>query len=149
MKNIFSSKYSISRFTPLLIIAASLYLIPDSLSAARVSIEEAAQIWAKNFNTTASQQTDNFILAVNATAKGKRVLVEHIVAIKRNPEPSKISLWASEMAPIVFGQVCPIEGGRELLRKGLRLTYRFMNSYGEHVADIEVDSNACKPYYRR
>lgn len=149
MKNKLSSKYSVFRSAPLLIIAASLYLLPVSLSAAIVSIEEAAQIWAKGFNTTASQQTDKFILAVNATAKGKRVLVEHIVAIKRNPEPAKISLWASEMAPIVFGQVCPIEGGQELLRNGLRLTYRFINSYGEHIADIEVDSNACKPYYRR
>lgn len=148
MKNIFSSKSSFSRCTPLLTIAASLYLLPVSLSAARVSIEEAAQIWAQNFNSTASQHTDNFILAVNATAQGKSVLVEHIVAIKRNPEPSKISIWASEMAPIVFGQVCSIEGQQELLGKGLRLTYRFMNSYGEHIADIEVDSKACRPYNR-
>lgn len=101
MKNIFSSKSSFSRRTPLLIIAASLYLFPLSLSAARVSIEEAAQIWAQNFNSTASKHTDNFILAVNASAKGKRVLVEHIVAIKRHPESSKISIWASEMAPIL------------------------------------------------
>jgi hypothetical protein len=148
VKNSLNSSFAIFRVPPSLIVAAYLCLLPASLSAARVSIEEAAQIWAQNFNSVAYQHTDNFILSVKATANRNRVLVENIVAIKRNPDPSKFSAFASEMTPVVLGQVCPVDGQQELLRKGLWLTYRFINSYGEHIADIEVDSKACGPYTR-
>ena len=115
-----------------------------TLYAAQLTVEEAANLIAREHNKKYRGVSDGFTIASSASSVGKNVIFTNVWAIRAGTTQEQIENfvleWQSEMIP----EVCRANKSDYAFNSGLYYTFVYKNSQGANIAEYTVDKAWCK-----
>lgn len=117
----------------------------QTLTSAQIKqIEEIAQMIASQHNANSSAMLDDMTVSSRAVAIGRNVRFENVLRVKKGLPPAKLKEFSDETQREVVPKSCAVNANNLGLDRGLSYTFAYVNTYGEKLAEFNVDKAICK-----
>lgn len=119
----------------------------QSLSPAQIKqIEDIAQTIALQHNQNAKAMLDDTTVSSRATAVGRNVRFENTLRVKKGLPAAKLKEFSDETQREVVSRSCIVNASNPAFDRGLTYTFVYANTYGEKLAEFNVDKSVCARY---
>ena len=119
----------------------------QTLTPAQVKqIEEIAQSIATQHNNNASASLDDMTVSTRAVAVGRNVRFEYVLRVKKALPLAKLREFAEETQREIVPKSCAVNAKNPAFDRGLTYTFAYTNTYGEKLAEFNVDPAVCRSY---
>jgi hypothetical protein len=121
----------------------------ESVAERRVDIYEYAQMVAVVADRAAKDQAnmDDITVSARAFAEGKSVVIENVLAIRRDVTESELSAWRAGTRSEIYPQACRALESDLFWNQGFHMRYRYLNREGHVLDDFLVNKPACDGYF--
>ena len=127
--------------------ASALPAQAQSLSLTQIKqIEEIAKSIAVQHNANAKAMVDDMTVSSRATAVGRNVRFEYVLRLKKGLPPAKLREFSDETQREIVPKSCAANANNPAFDRGLTYTFAYKNTYGEQLAEFNVDQAVCKTY---
>jgi hypothetical protein len=111
-----------------------------------LSVEEHARLAAEGANIEFSRNppTDGVTLSTRAYAKGKAVVYEIVLAIRRDVTESELQVWRAGTRGEVVPAACRMLSGDPYFNAGFHFVYRYLDRDENVLDEIPVNRPACE-----
>ena len=117
----------------------------QSLSPAQIKqIEEIAQTIALQHNKNSKAMLEDMTVSSRAIAIGRNVRFENVLRVKKGLPPAKLKEFSDETQREVVPRSCAVNADNPAFGRGLTYTFAYLNTYGEKLAEFNVDQSICK-----
>lgn len=118
----------------------------QALSPAQITqIEDIAQAIALQHNQNASA-VDDMTVSSRATAIGRNVRFENTLRVIKKPPAAKLMKFSDQTQREVVSRSCIVNVGNPAFDGGLSYTFVYTNTFGEKLAEFNVDKSVCARY---
>lgn len=112
-------------------------------------IEEIAQTIAAQHNANSKALLDDMTVSSRAIAISRNVRFENVLRVKKGLSPAKLQEFSNELRRDMLPKVCQVNANNPAFDRGLYYTFTYINTYGEKLAEFDVNKNTCSPYWRK
>ncbi|OYY54113.1 MAG: hypothetical protein B7Y54_00360 [Polaromonas sp. 35-63-240] len=117
----------------------------QSLSPAQIKqIEDIAQTIASQHNQNSTAMLDDMTVSSRAIAVGRNVRIENVLRVKKGLPPAKLKEFSDETQREIVPRSCSVNANNPAFDRGLFYTFAYLNTYGERLAEFNVDKSICK-----
>lgn len=116
------------------------------MNAGGSSVEEHAKLAAQGANTEFARNppTDGATVSARAYAKGKAVVYELVLAMRRGVTERELQVWRAGTRGEVVPSACEILSGDPYFKKGFHFVYRYLDRDGNVLDEFPVNRPACE-----
>lgn len=115
------------------------------LNSAQIKqIEEIAQTIASQHNANSKAFLDEMTVSTRAIAIGRNVQFEYVLRVKKGLPPTKLKEFSDETRREILPKACQQNANNPAFDRGLYYTFAYMNTYGEKLAEFNVDKAICQ-----
>lgn len=116
----------------------------ESLTRAQIKqIEEIAQTIATQHNANSKAFLDEMTISNRAIAIGRNVRLEYVLRVKKGLPPTKLKEFSDETRREILPKACQQNANNPAFDRGLYYTFAYINTYGEKLAEFNVDKATC------
>lgn len=117
----------------------------ESLTKAQIKqIEEIAKAIASQHNANAESLLDDMTVFSRAVAVSRNVQFVNVLRVKKGLSPSELKNFSDELRREILPKECLQNTNNPAFDRGLFYTFIYKNTYGEKVAEIMVNKEACR-----
>ena len=113
-------------------------------AAQGVTIESVAKTIAEKHNQTSAALLDESTVATSATAVGKNVRFRYVLRAKKGLSQQKLAEFRAALMADIAPRACKANAGNPAFERGLYYTFIYESTYGEPLAQFDVDRQSCK-----
>lgn len=106
-------------------------------------IEEIAQTIASQHNANSKAMLDDMTVSSRAVAIGRNVRFENVLRVKKGLPAAKIKEFSDETQRETTPKSCAANANNPAFDRGLSYTFVYVNTYGEKLAEFNVDKAVC------
>jgi len=119
----------------------------ESLTPAQIKqIEEIAQNIALQHNNNSAAMLDDTTVSAQAIAVARNVRFENVLKVQKDIPPAKSKDFAEEARRKIIPKSCAVNAKNPAFDRGLTYTFSYTNTYGEKLAEFNVDKSICSTY---
>lgn len=116
----------------------------ESLTSPQIKqIEEIAQTIASQYNANSKELLDEMTISTRAIAIGRNVRFEYVLRVKKGLAPTKRKEFSDATRREILPKACQKNTNNPAFDRGLYYTFAYMNTYGEKLAEFNIDKSAC------
>jgi hypothetical protein len=127
--------------------AISLVFCPsaNALTTAQTKqIEEIAQTIAVQYNANAKALLDDMTVSTRSVAIGRNIRFEYVLRVKKSLPSEKLRAFSDETRREILPKACQQNANNPAFDRGLYYTFTYLNTYGEKLAEFNVDKATCQ-----
>ena len=109
-------------------------------------IEEIAQAVASQHNANSKYLVDDMTVSSRAIAVKRNVRFENVLRVKKGLPSDKLKEFADETKREILPKACKVNANNPAFSRGLYYTFVYYNTYGEKLAEFDVDEATCRSY---
>lgn len=117
----------------------------ESLTPEQIKqIEGIAQTIAAQHNGNSKAILDEMTISTRAIAIGRNVKFEYVLRVKKGLSSIKLKEFSDETRRQILPRACQQNANNPAFDRGLYYTFAYMNTYGEKLAEFNVDKAICQ-----
>lgn len=117
----------------------------QSLTSAQIKqIEGIAQNIAAQHNANSKAMQDEMTVSTLAVATGRNVRFENVLRVKKGLLAAKVKEFSDETRREILPKACAVNASNPAFDRGLNYTFSYINTYGEKLAEFNVDKAICQ-----
>jgi hypothetical protein len=106
-------------------------------------IEEIAQTIASQHNANSKALLDDMTVSTRAIAVSRNVRFENVLRVKKGLSSAKLKEFSDELRREILPKACQQNANNPAFDRGLYYTFTYKNTYGEKLAEFNVDKKTC------
>ena len=83
-------------------------------------------------------------VSTRAEAVGRNVRFRYVLRVEKGLAPSKLSEFATETQRESVTKFCAVNANNPAFDRGLYYTFTYVNTFGEKLAEFNVEKAICK-----
>lgn len=107
-------------------------------------IEEIAQAIASQHNANSEALLDGMTVSTRAVAISRNVRIECVLRVKKGLSPAELREFSDELRREILPKACQQNANNPAFDRGLYYTFTYINTYGEKLAEFDVDKETCR-----
>lgn len=106
-------------------------------------IEEIAQTIASQHNANSQALLDNMTVSSQAVAVSRNVRFTNVLRVRKGLTHAELKEFRNELIREILPQACQQNANNPAFERGLYYTFIYKNTYGEKLAEFNVDKKTC------
>jgi len=117
----------------------------QSLTPSQIKqIEEIAQTIAAQHNANSQALQDDMTVSSLAIAVSRNVRFTNVLRVRKGLSHTDLKLFRNELIQEILPKACQQNANNPGFERGLFYTFIYKNTYGEKLAEFDVDLKSCK-----
>ena len=116
----------------------------QSLTPSQIKqIEEIAQTIASQHNANSRSLQDDMTVSSHAVAVSRNVRFTNVLRVRKGLSNTDLKLFRNELIQEILPKACQQNANNPAFKRGLFYTFIYKNTYGEKLAEFDVDQRSC------